>query len=111
MTNILHLSGQEQATGNGIKSPEPNLIAQNLIITISQISIGILGTVTFKVQHSGDGVTWLDVPNLTTNGLNATGNTTVSLNPVVALLDYQRIVWTFNNVNSVTFSAFLTGAK
>jgi len=111
MTNVLHSLDQEQATGNGIKSPEPSLNAQSLIIVISQISIGLLGTVTFKVQHSGDGSTWIDVPNLATNGLNSTGNTTMSLNPSIALLDYQRIVWTFNNANSVTFAAYLTGQK
>ena len=111
MTNTLHLSGQEQATGNGITSPEPNLLGQNLIVSVSQISVNLLGNIVFKVQHSADGSAWVDVPNFATGAISATGTTTVSLNPVVALLDCQRVVWTFNNANSVTFAAYLTGAK
>lgn len=111
MTNVLHLSGQEQATGNGDASPEPSLIAQNFIVIVTQISLNLLGNVVFKVQHSADKSSWLDVPNMATGGITATGTTTVSLNPSVALLDYQRVVWTFSNANSVTFSAYLTGAK
>src|SRR6185295_2123387 len=103
MTNVLHASGQEQATGNGISSPEPGLIVQNLIITVTAISMSVLGTVTFKVQHSNDASSWVDIPNLATGGISATGNTTVSLSPAVAALDYQRVVWTFNGTGSVTF--------
>ena len=111
MTNVLHPSGQEQATGNGAGSPEPSLLAQNLIVTVTQINVNVLGSISFKVQHSADNSTWIDVPNFATGAISATGTTTVSLNPVVALLDYQRIVWTFNSANSITFSAYLTGAK
>lgn len=111
MTNTLHASAQETASGNGVSSPEPSLTGQNFIVTITQISVQVLGSVTFKVQHSADESTWIDVPNLSTGNLTSTGTTTISLNPSVALLDYQRVVWTFNSANSVTFAAYLTGTK
>lgn len=111
MTNVLHASGQEQATGNGDGSPEPGIIAQNFIVVVTQISINLLGSVAFKVQHSADNSNWIDVPNMSTGAIAATGTTTVSINPSVCVLDYQRVVWTFNNANSVTFAAYLTGAK
>lgn len=111
MTNTLHMSGQEQATGNGISSPEPALTAQNLIVSVTAISVNLLGYVTFKVQHSADGGTWFDVPSLSTGNISSTGTTTISLDPPVSLLDYQRVVWTFSNANSVTFAAYLTGTK
>lgn len=111
MTNVLHISGQEQATGNGYTSPEPALVVQNLIVSVSQISVNVLGSVSFKAQHSADGSTWIDIPNLATGNITNVGTTTISLNPVCAVLDYQRVVWTFNNANSVTFVAYLTGTK
>ena len=112
MTSTLHMSSQEQATGNGASSPEPALVAQSLIISVSQININLLGNVTFKVQHSATGEgDWIDVPSMATGNITATGTTTISVNPPIALLDYQRVVWTFNNANSVTFAAYLTGTK
>lgn len=111
MTSELHASGQETANGNGTTCPEPALVIQNLIVGVSQISVNVLGSISFKVQHSADGSTWIDVPNLSTGGITNTGTTTISLNPVCAVLDYQRVVWTFNNANSVTFTAYITGTK
>lgn len=112
MTNTLHQSGQEQATGNGPSSPEQSFLLQNLIVSVTQIAVTpILGSITFKVQHSADGNTWVDVPNLATGAITGTGTTTISLSPACAALDYQRIVWTFTNAQSVTFAAYLTGAK
>lgn len=111
MTNILHESQQEQATGNGVASPEPALTAQSLLISVTAISINLLGSVSFKVQHSADAEIWFDVPNLATGAITATGKTTISLNPSFSTLDYQRIVWTFNSANTITFAAYLTGIK
>lgn len=111
MTSVLHASAQETATGNGATCPEPALVVQNLIVSVSQLSLNALGNVTFKVQHSADGSTWIDVPNLSTGNIINTGTTTISLNPVCAVLDYQRVVWTCNNANSVTFAAYITGTK
>lgn len=111
MTNILHESAQETESANGITSPEPSLTAQNFIIVVSEISVDTGGYVTFKVQHSADGETWIDVPNLSTSGITSTGSITISVTPAIAVLDCQRVVWTFVNANTVTFAAFLTGHK
>lgn len=111
MQVILHGSAQETATGNGMDFVEPSLLAQNLIVAVTQISVNLLGSISFKVQHSPDGSTWVDVPNLATGGISATGTTTISLNPVGALMNHLRVVWTFADANSVTFTAILTGAK
>lgn len=111
MINVLHESSQETATGDGAACPENNLALQTFIVTVSQISVNLLGNITFKVQHSQDKETWLDVPGLTTSAISTTGTVTVSLNPLFAVLDYQRVVWTFNNANSVTFSAIILGLK
>lgn len=111
MTNVLHESGQETQNGNGPACPESNLAIQTLVVSVSQISVNLLGTISFKVQHSQDKSNWLDVPSLATGNLNSTGTVTVTLNPLFAVLDYQRIVWTFNNANSVTFAAVILGLK
>lgn len=111
MVNILHSSSQETSTGNGPACPENNLAIQTFIVTISQISVNVLGSISFKVQHSEDKQTWLDVPNLATGNINSVSTVTVSLNPLFAVLEYQRVVWTFNNANSVTFTASILGLK
>lgn len=111
MENVLHQSSQETGNGNGPACPESNLAIQTFILTVSQISVNLLGSISFKVQHSQDQQTWLDVPSLATGEINSTGTTTVSLNPLFAVLGYQRVVWTFNNANSVTFSATILGLK
>lgn len=107
----LHSSAQRTGTGNGDTYVEPGFQVRALVINISQISVNLLGTITFKVQHSADGNDWADVPNLATSGLSATGIVTVSISPVFSCLDNLRVVWTFNNANSVTFTAFVTGDK
>lgn len=111
MTSMLHESSQETETGNGITCPEPALIVQNLIVDVSELSVDSSGSVSFKVQHSADGSTWIDVPNLSTGNIISTGTTTISLNPSCAVLDYQRLAWSFSNANSITFSAYITGTK
>lgn len=111
MQVILHTSSQETATGNGTEAIEPGLAVTALVISISQISINLLGGITFKVQHSTDGTNWFDIPNLATGSLTATGSTTVTLGSAFAIGDHVRVVWTFNNANSVTFTAFAVGVK
>lgn len=111
MTNVLHASGQEQATGNGMTCPELGLVAQSLVVSVTAISLNLLGSVSFKVQHSADDSEWFDVPGLATGNLNSTGKTTIFIDPAIALMASQRVVWTFNNANSVTFAAYLTGTK
>lgn len=107
----IHASAQRTGTGNGEMYVEPGFQVRALVVNVSQISVNILGNVTFKVQHSADGNDWSDVPNLATSGLSATGIVTVSISPVFSCLDNLRIVWTFANANSVTFTAFVTGDK
>lgn len=107
----LHSSTQRTGTGNGDIYTEPGFQIRALVVNISQISVNLLGSVTFKVQHSADGSDWADVANLATAGLSATGIVTVSISPVFSCLDNLRVVWTFNNSNSVTFTAFVTGDK
>ena len=102
---------QRQASGNGASKNEPNLSVQSLIIMVSQINVQALGSVTFKVQHSPDNIGWLDVPGLTTGAITGPGNTTVTLNSMFVLCDFQRIVFTFTNANIVTFGAYITALQ
>lgn len=111
MQIVLHPSSQEQGTGNGDTLTEPNVSVRALIVSITGISVNLLGNITFKVQHSLDGSAWVDVPNFATAGLSATGSVTVGLSPAFATFDNIRVVWTFSNANSVTFTATVTGDK
>lgn len=111
MQLTLHASQQETETGNGSTNTEPGFQIRALIVNVTQISVNLLGTVTFKVQHSDDGSTWIDIPNLSTSGLSATGAVTIAISPVFSCLDSLRVVWTFTNANSVTFIATVTGDK
>lgn len=111
MQLILHPSGQEQGTGTGLTMTEPGLAIRALIVTISNISVNLLGTVTLKVQHSMDDSTWVDIPNLATAGLSAAGSVTIGLSPIFSAFDHIRVVWAFNNANSITFTATVTGEK
>lgn len=111
MQVILHDSSQETSTGNGSIVTEPNLRPRTLIVNVSQISINLLGNVTIKVQHSYDGSSWLDVPNLATGGLTSTGIVSVVLTSSSDIADNLRVVWTFSNSNSITFTAVVVGAK
>lgn len=107
----LHASAQEQATGYSDTFTEPNLKARSMVIKISAISVNLLGTVTFKLQHSPDEATWFDVPSMTTTGLSATGTTIVSVDPTFSCFDNLRLAWTFANANSVTFYGAALGDK
>lgn len=105
----LHDSSQETSTGNGTPWIEPEFQARSLIVNVTQISVNLLGSVTLKAQHSPDGSTWIDIPNMSTSGLSATGAITISVSPAFSTLGQVRVVWTFNNANSITFTAFVTG--
>lgn len=107
----LHPSSQEQATGNTDTYSEPNFRARSMVVKITAISVQLLGTITFKLQHSPDASTWFDVPSMTTTGLSATGTTIVSVDPTFSCFDNLRLVWTFNNANSVTFYGAVLGDK
>lgn len=111
MQVLLHSSSQETSTGNGDIFTEPNLRPRTLLVNVSQISINLLGNITIKVQHSYDGSNWLDVPNLTTGGLTTTGLVSVALSASSDIADNMRVVWTFSNSNSITFTAVVVGAK
>lgn len=107
----LHSSAQRTGNGNGDDIIEPGFQARALIINVSQISVNLLGSISFKVQHSFDGSDWSDIPNLATAGLTGVGITTVAISPVFSCLNHIRVVWTFGNANSVTFVAVVTGDK
>lgn len=107
----LHDSAQEQATGNGITVTEPNFRARSMVVKITTVSVNLLGTITFKLQHSPDNAVWFDVPSMTTTGLSATGTTIVSVDPTFSCFDNLRLSWTFNNANSVTFYGAVLGDK
>lgn len=111
MQITLHSLSQEIATGQTPDYVEPNLQIRSLVINISQITVNILGSITFKVQYSPDGSNWFDVPNLATNSLTATGVVIVSLTENFPTLDHIRLAWIFNNANSVTFTGIISGDK
>ena len=111
MQLILHPSAQETTSSDGPNIIEPSFQARALIINVSQISVNVLGSVTMKVQHSFDGNTWTDIPNFATGAISSTGAVTISLSPAFACMDYIQLVWTFNNANSITFTAIVTGDK
>ena len=107
----LHNSAQETATGNGSDYIEPGFIATAIVISVAQISVNLLGNIVIKVQYSADGSNWFDIPNLTTGNLTATGAVTVVLAGGFPTGDHLRLVWTFNNANSITFTGFCLGSK
>lgn len=112
MQIIIHPSAQRQGTGNGDSFTEPDFKLTGLFVKATAFSGQPLGTVTIKVQHSPDGGSeWIDVPGAAITGLNATGTTTVGINPAFACFDTVRLVWVFDNVNSMTFYAALLGIK
>jgi hypothetical protein len=111
MQLILHSSAQETESGDGPNLVEPGFRARALIVNVTQISTNLLGNVVVKVQHSVDGSTWIDIPNLATAGISATGAVTVAISPDFACMDHIQLVWTFINTNSITFSALVTGDK
>lgn len=107
----LHDSSQETSSGSGSIATEPNLRPRTLIVNVSQVSVNLLGSITIKVQHSYDGANWLDIPNLATGGITATGIVSVVLTSSSDVADNLRVVWTFANANSITFTAVVVGAK
>lgn len=111
MQILLHPSAQEVATGNSDDAIEPNFAITALVIDVTQISAQLFGNVTMKVQYSLDGTNWFDIPNLATGNITATGAMTISLSGGFATGDHLRVVWTFNNANSITFTAFALGVK
>lgn len=111
MQVTLHSSSQETATGQTSDYIEPNLQIRSLILNVSQVSVNLLGSITFKVQHSPDGTNWFDVSNLASGGITATGVVLVSLSENFPTLDHIRLVWTFNNANSITFTGIISGEK
>jgi len=111
MQIILHPSMQETGTIAGTIITESNVLVTSLIITITQISLNTGGNIVFKVQHSADQQTWIDVPNLITGNITSVGSVTISLSSIFALADNFRVVCTFSNALSVTFTAFICGIK
>ena len=111
MQLLLHESAQETATGDGPNIIEPDLKISGLIVDVSQISINLLGSITIKVQHSIDGTSWFDVPNLATAGLTATGKVFVGLSSPFIASNYLQVAFTFANANSITFAAYVLGEK
>lgn len=111
MQLLLHASAQRTGTGDGPNLTEPNLKISGLIVNVSQISVNLLGSITIKVQHSADGSTWFDIPNLATTGLTATGDVFVGLSSPFIAGDYIQVVYTFANANSITFAAYIVGEK
>lgn len=107
----LHASGQEQGTSSSATYTEPGFRARSLVIKIAAISVDLLGTIVFKLQHSPDGSTWFDVPSMTTTGLSAVGTTMVTVEPPFSCFDNLRLAWIFTNANSVTFYGAILGDK
>lgn len=111
MQLILHELEQSQSSNNSTVYTEPNFKLRSLVIRVTAISINLLGSVTFKVQHSFDGNDWIDIPNTTTGAISATGSTTLNVSPEFSCFDHVRLAWTFNNMNSVTFYGAVLGNK
>ena len=110
MQLLIHESAQRTANGNSGDYIEPDFKISRLVMDVSQISVNLLGSITIKVQCSPDGTNWFDIPNLSSN-VSATGAVTVNLSSLFRAGDHLRLVWTFSNANSITFTAFLVGEK
>lgn len=106
----IHPSEQHTATGNSGDYIEPDLKISRLVIDVTQLSLNLLGNVAIKGQCSPDGTNWFDIPNLNST-INATGAVTINLSSIFRAGDHLRLVWTFNNANSITFKAYLVGEK
>lgn len=107
----LHPSAQRQGNGTSEGYTEPDFKVRSILIRVTAISVNLLGNVTFKLQHSADGSDWLDVPNVVTGAISATGTTTITIDPGFACFDNLRLSWTFNNANSATFFGAALGSK
>lgn len=105
----IHESAQRTSNGSSSDYIEPDFNVCRLVVVVSQISVNLLGSISIKAQCSPDGETWLDIPNLATGGLSATGAVTVNLSAPFRAGDHLRVTWTFNNANSITFAAYLVG--
>ena len=110
MQLLIHNSEQRIANGDSGDYIEPDFLVSRLVLNVSQISVNLLGSITLKAQCSPDGSTWFDIPNLSST-LSATGAVAVNLSSPFRAGDHLRVVWTFANANSVTFSAYLVGEK
>lgn len=111
MQLVLHPSAQEQGNGNSSTYIEPDFKIRSVLVRVTNISVNLLGSITFRLQHSADGSDWLDVPNAATGNISATGTTTITIDPGFACFDNLRLAWTFNNANSVTFYGAALGSK
>lgn len=111
MQLILHDLAQSQSSNVSATYSEPDFKISSLVIKITGISINILGSITFKLQHSFDGQDWVDVPNFVTGNITTTGTTTVSVDPSFSCFNHLRLSWTFNDANSVTFYGAALGNK
>lgn len=111
MQLLIHPSAQRTTNGDSGDYIEPDLKVSRLVVDVTQISVNLLGNVTIKAQCSPDGSNWFDIPNLATGGLSATGAVTVNLSSIFRAGDHLRIVWTFSNANSITFTAYIVGEK
>lgn len=110
MQLLIHDSAQRTGNGDSGDYIEPNFVISRLVLSVSQISVNLLGSVAIKAQCSPDGTTWFDIPNLSST-LSATGAVAVNLSSPFRAGDHLRVVWTFANANSITFSAYLVGEK
>ena len=111
MQIILRDLEQSQSSNNSETYTEPNFKVSNLVIKVTGLSVNLLGSVVFKLQHSFDGSDWIDVPGLTTGAISVTGVTTLSIDPEFSCFDHLRLAWTFNNANSVTFYGVALGTR
>lgn len=111
MQFTLHPSAQESASGQTAAIIEPNLSTHSIIVDVTQISLNLLGNITFKIQHSADGTNWFDIPSLSTGTITTTGAVIVSLSQNFPTFQYVRMTWTFTNANSVTFTGYVLGVN
>lgn len=110
MQLLIHDSAQHTSSGDSGNYIEPGFKVARFVVDVTQISVNVLGSIGLKVQCSPDGENWFDIPNLSTT-VSATGAVAVNLGNSFLAGDNLRVVWTFNNANSITFSAYLVGDK
>lgn len=107
MDLLLHPLAAESATGVSGSFDNGGLIVAGLFVNVTAVS-GTLPTLIVKVQHSPDGTTWYDVPNLTTASLGGLATVSIMLSTLTPLADHVRCIWTIGGVlPNFTFTADL----
>lgn len=104
----LHSSQTETSSGVGATQLMSVHNCVGLFVNVSAVS-GTLPGLVLKLQHSPDGQTWYDVPNVVSGTISTVGTFNLSPSSGQSVADYVRCVWTITGVSpNFTFDTLIT---